>query len=412
MLRIIQKEFLVEGVLTDVTTAKLSDPTGTFGVKRNDTSAVVVVDGTNMTHSATGVYEYSFEDVQNVSYTAYVEFVYLGSTFHFEVDIPARAQTGAMVASYSSLLEIIGKKKFGIRTGFSSDQVEDIEDCMKQGILGVYAAHDWSFFKPVKRLSTTAPYITGTVTIVDGVVTLAGGTWPSWAADGVFKTSNNYYSIASRDSNSQLTLDDTSVDAAALTTYELARPEIPLDDNFEAIANDSDLTYYPSQGGMYQPVQQRHDQIIRKMQQNNPYYCRPRYYSVRTAEFEPTVGSRKRLAFYPTPDASYILRVPMILRPTMIDETNQYPVGGETLSLLYIEACLAAAERLLDDTEGIHTKRYWELLPLAIKADQEKSSPTSLGPDCPKGEYSGVYSDSDYYRAARIGDVSLDGEVL
>lgn len=412
--RIIQKTWAVDGTLTDVTTAKLSDPTGTFGVKRNDTSAVVVADGTNMTHSATGIYEYSFEDVVNISYTAYVEFVYDGSTYHFEVDLPARADTGVMVCSYSSLLERIGHYLFGIRSSYSSDQTEDIEECMKDGLRDVYAAHDWSFFKPVKNLLTTAPYSTGTVTIVAGVVTLASGTWPSWAATGVLKRSNNYYSVASRDSNSQITLNDTSVTAAAGSSYELARPEIPLDDDFEAIANDGLIDFFDTTSQLYSPIMPKHDQWIRVRQQRDPYYDRPCYYSIRTVEFEPTVGSRKRLVFYPTPDAAYTLRVPMILRPTMIDVTNQYPVGGETLAQVITEACLAAAERNFDERDGKHTMRFQELLPLAIRADQEKSTPTSLGPDCPRdGYYYGMYDyTSDYARAARIGDVTLDGDIL
>lgn len=412
--RLIQKTWRVEGVLTNVTTAKLSDPTGTYGIKRNDTDAVVVADGTNMTLSSTGVYEYSFTDVQNVSYTAYVEFVYDGSTYHFEVDLPARADTGVMVASYSSLLEIVGKKMFGIRSGFSSDQTEDIEDCIKFGLRNVYAAHEWSFFRPIKDISTTAPYATGTITIASGVVTLSGGTWPSTAADGILKSGDNYYSVASRTSNSQIVLDDTSVTDSTAGSYQLAFPEVALDDDFEAVANDSDLTYYPGQNERYPPVRQRHDQWIRKAHQMNPYYDRPLYYSVRTVEFDPTVGSRKRLAFAPIPDAAYLLRVPMILRPTMIDEVNQYPVGGETLSQLITEACLAEAERLLDNREDIHTKRFMEMLPLAIAADQERSTPTSLGPDCPRGEgyYSGVYESEYWARSARIGDLTYDGDTL
>jgi hypothetical protein len=151
----------------------------------------------------------------------------------------------------------------------------------------------------------------------------------------------------------------------------------------------------------------RHDVAIRTWQQDDPYFDRPIYYSVRTVEFDPTVGSRKVLAFYPAPDAAYILRVPMILRPTMIDSDNQYPVGGETLAAVITASCLAAAEHNLDDGEGIHNKRFLELLPLAIRADQEKSSPTSLGPDAPRN---GSRCVSNYnLRAARMGAVSLDG---
>jgi hypothetical protein len=322
------------------------------------------------------------------------------------------AAPAAMTVSYATLLERIGHQVFGIRSSYSVDETADIEDCMEDGLRDVYAAHDWSFFKPIKDITTTAPYTTGTVTIVSGVVTLAVGTFPSWAADGLLKVSDSYYSIASRDGDTQVTLDDTSVAVAAGTSYELGRPEIPLDAAFEAVSGDSDLTYYPDQNELYPAVRQRHDQAIRAWQQNDPYYDRPIYYSVRTVEFVATTGSRKRLAFYPTPDAAYVLRVPMILRPTMIDSTNLYPVGGETLAQVITEACLAAAERNLDDREQVHTKRFMELLPLAIRADQEKSSPTSLGPDMPRGERRMDVYDPDYLRASRIGTLTLDGTDL
>ena len=316
----------------------------------------------------------------------------------------------AMTVSYTNLLARVGRFLFGQRSGYSDSETSDIEDCIQDGLRTVYAAHDWSFFKPVKDITTTAPYTTGTITVVNGVVTLATGTFPSWAADGLLKADNGYYSVATRDGDSQVTLDDTTLDADAGTTYELARPEIPLDASFEAIAGDSDLTYYPDQNELYPPVRMRHDSAIRTWQQDDPYFDRPIYYSVRTVEFDSTVGSRKVLAFYPAPDAAYILRVPMILRPTMIDADNPYPVGGETLAVVITEACLAAAEHNLDDAEAVHNKRFVELLPLAIRADQEKSSPTSLGPDAPR---TGNFSTSNYWlRSARIGAVSLDGTTL
>lgn len=410
--RLIVKTWRVEGVLTDVTSAKLSDPTGTFGVRRNDTLAVIVPDGTNMLHGSTGVYEYSFEDVQDVAYTAYVEFVYLGSTFHFEVDLAARAETGLMVASYSSLLDRVGHYLFGIRTGFTADQTDDIEDCIRDGLHDVYMAHSWSFFRPTREITTTAPYATGTVTVAAGVVTLVGGTWPTWAAQGVLKIVNDYYDVDTRNSNTQLTLEDTSVAVTPAKAFELGRPEYDLPTGFEAISPDSDLHYQPGQSDFFPPIRQRHDSVIRRIQQDDPFYDRPILYSVRTVEFEPTVGSRKRLALYPTPDATYVLRVPMILRPTMIDETNQYPVGGETLSQVILEACLAAAERNFDEEAKLHTERFRQLLPLAIQADLEKSQPTSLGPDMPRGARgTGAFS-YDQWRSSRIGAVTLDGDTL
>jgi hypothetical protein len=409
--RNITQQFKVGGVLTNVTSAKLSDPTGTFGIKRNDTGATVVADGTNMTQTLTGTYQYTLAAELNVSYTAYIEFVYDGDTIYIEFDLPAVSDDYGMVASFSTLVSRIGKFLYGIRSGFDAEQSNEITDCIQDGLHDVYTAHNWSFFRPVEDISTTAPYATGTVTIAAGVVTLVGGTWPSWAANGILKVGDNYYSISLRNSGTSLTLDDTSVTVASAASFELARPEIELPTGFEAIANDSDLTYYPGQNDCYPPVRQRHDKGIRTLQQGNPYFDRPTLYSVRTVEFDPTVGSRKRLALYPSPDAAYVLRVPMILRPTMIDATNQYPVGGETLAQVILEACLAGAERNFDEQGKMHRERFLELLPLAIAADLEKSSPTSLGPD--RGDRRpSAYSSYDYWRSSRIGAVSLDGDTL
>lgn len=412
--RVVRKTFKVDGVLTNVTTAKLSDPTSTYGVKRNDTDAVVVADGQDMTNVSTGVYEYSFEDVVDVAYTAYVEFVYDGATYYFEVDFAARSEESVMAFGYSTLLERVGHYLFGIRDGFSADQTDDIEDCIKDGLNRVYSAHDWSFFRPIKDVTTTAPYSTGTVTVASGVVTLSGGTFPAWAASGLFQVDSSYYSVASRDSDTQITLDSTSVTVATASSYQLGRPEIPMDAAFDAVANDSDLTYYPTADAWYPPVCQRHDQTIRKLEQGNPELDRPMFYSVRTVEFDPTVGSRKVLAMYPTPDAEYALRVPMILRPTMIDAVNQYPVGGEVLSQVILEACLASAEHNFEEREHIHEKRFMEMIVFAIRMDQERSSPTSLGPDAPSGEHGkfGVFDYNYRLREQRIGRLTYGGEQL
>jgi len=79
----ITKKFWVDDVLTNMTSVKLSSFDETYGVKRNDTDAVVVADGTDMTNSATGIYTYEFDDPANdLTYTYVVEYVYAGETYH------------------------------------------------------------------------------------------------------------------------------------------------------------------------------------------------------------------------------------------------------------------------------------------------------------------------------------------
>ena len=80
----------------------------------------------------------------------------------------------AMDVSYTGLTERVGHFLFGLRTGLSSDQTDDVDQCIKDGLHDVYSAHSWSFFRPIAEVVTTAPYTTGTITIVAGVVTLAG----------------------------------------------------------------------------------------------------------------------------------------------------------------------------------------------------------------------------------------------
>lgn len=75
----------IGGVLTNVASAVLSDPTGTYGIKRNDTGAVVVADGTALTNTAVGVYQHTFADpVFDLEYTSWLEFVRAGATVRAE----------------------------------------------------------------------------------------------------------------------------------------------------------------------------------------------------------------------------------------------------------------------------------------------------------------------------------------
>jgi len=78
----ITKTIRIDGVLTDPTSVKLSDADEAYGVKRNDTGAAVVADGTAMTNLSTGVYSYTFTDpADDLTYTYSLEVVYSGETY-------------------------------------------------------------------------------------------------------------------------------------------------------------------------------------------------------------------------------------------------------------------------------------------------------------------------------------------
>lgn len=99
----------------------------------------------------------------------------------------------------------------------------------------------------------------------------------------------------------------------------------------------------------------------------------------------------------------------MFLRPVLLDEVNLYAIGGEVLSQVILEACLASAEHNYEEREATHEKRFQELIGLAIRDDQERSSPTSLGPDGSRYGRLGLHDESYRMREQRIGSVSING---
>jgi len=97
---IITKTFKVDGTPTDCTSMLLSDPTGTYGVRRQDTQEVVVADGTAMTKIATGVYSHTFDDpAYNLIYEYWIEALYNGATYRVEGTVVGSTTPAADVSS-------------------------------------------------------------------------------------------------------------------------------------------------------------------------------------------------------------------------------------------------------------------------------------------------------------------------
>lgn len=75
--REIRKRFEPGGVLADPFSVKLSDPNGLFGVRRTDTGAVVVSDGTALVRQSTGIWAYQVtEPAPGLTYEYWVEVVW------------------------------------------------------------------------------------------------------------------------------------------------------------------------------------------------------------------------------------------------------------------------------------------------------------------------------------------------
>lgn len=100
----------VDGVLTNATTVKLSDPTGTFGVRRQDTQEAIVAEGVDFTHDSTGLYSYALTNlVAGVVYEYWIKRVYAGVTNRTERTFAASPKLEGYYASLSDLYAIAGE---------------------------------------------------------------------------------------------------------------------------------------------------------------------------------------------------------------------------------------------------------------------------------------------------------------
>lgn len=99
----------------------------------------------------------------------------------------------------------------------------------------------------------------------------------------------------------------------------------------------------------------------------------PEYGAIRAAQ--PAEGDRMRYeaVFYPIPDAAYTLAYRYSINPPELGELNQYHLGGTAHSECVLEACLAAAEKVLrpEQGPGVHAAMFQQLLQASAKIDSE-----------------------------------------
>lgn len=304
-----------------------------------------------------------------------------------------------LAITYSDLLRELGRDiGWGRNPGrWKEDDKLDAEDCVKSGLRAFYVAngeHRWSFLDPLQTFSAVEPYSTGTVTIVAGVVTLVGGTFPSWVAGptATFPSTTAYgelringvaYRIASTTSTTVITLADTTVAAAALSTYDLVQQIYDLPADFGGMIGD--ITYRAGTTNFRTTIRQRSDIEVRRLYSDalgSP--GQPSYYAIRPKTYAggALAGQRWELLFDCPTDAAYGFEYRYTIEPNAIDVSNEYPYGGAKHSETIKEAVLAAGELMLkDDAQGPHRQRFLELLKASIEKDRAEFTPDSLGVD-------------------------------
>jgi hypothetical protein len=303
----------------------------------------------------------------------------------------ASAEASVLTVTYSILRREVGRflgygRDPTAWTG-GSDEAVDVEDILRSGVRRVLTppplpgekkAHEWSFLRPVATFATTTPYETGTVTIASGVVTLAGGTWPTWATQGMLTVAGATYAVASRTDGTTIALVDTSVSAAAGTDYSLGRAFYDLPTDFADI--DGPLTYAAGQSILRTRVDRISAHQLLELTASVVTPGCPRLFAIRPKAIDMSEATTYEMLLSPTPDAVYTLYYNYrVAIPALDGSTNTTPPGGDSHGELYLEACLAAAEQKLHDAQGLHSARFMECLIASVSHDREVSCPETLG---------------------------------
>ncbi len=294
---------------------------------------------------------------------------------------------------------------------WSTDQKTDGFDVLKEALLQVYFPQpvgndnvpwEWSFLKIKHFLQLYGAYATGTITSVangaGSIVTLADGTWPTWAADGEIWISNVRYTVASRTSGSVIRLDDTAVTAAAGTSYSLRKTEYAMPDDYGSMFSEG-FTYRRGQTNkgsitlLREPAMRRLDQQDR----NGPAI----HAAIMPATPNDDVESTRWYAtFWPTPDADAVVDYVYQAAPPTISSlgtvTNIFAYGGPAHALTIRASVEDRAYQKFHRSMEKHDA-FLEQLYRSVRLDQRRNGSFTLGRGARSLAPSGPYYEEALY---------------
>ena len=295
-------------------------------------------------------------------------------------------------------------------TAWDATTLADVNRVIRSGRRRFFGAHNWAFLEQHIQVLTAAPYATGTITVASGVVTLAGGTFPTNAAFSVLTTGDStydgLYEVSTRDSGTQVTLHDTNVTIGSATTFSLYQYRYALPSNF---------------GGWLDPVVRENNNnmsvelneyatlpewIVRGIgNRTNLRTGDPELFAITQIADEETGIPAYYLDVYPLPDAVYVLKSRMQVVPgdSLAESTA---VTHMVFTEVMIESILASAEVFLG-APGVHMQRFQELLPEAIRKDRQMRGTRTVRPRASNSPY----TQPKNYELI-VGTVTLDNDAV
>lgn len=332
----------------------------------------------------------------------------------------------SLALSYDELARSIGREIDASRDSADWDavQTQDIQDIIADGLRQVYwppvlpgdsTPHEWSFLKPKQGELTLHPaYSTGTVSISLGVVTLTGGAFPSWAAEGEMWINGGKYDVVTRDSDTQVTLSDLTLNVSAGASYTLTQLYYALPADFGGMVQGQEFSFRRDQQQYQWPphpklvseaMVDRHDQWPHRT--GSPELC------CLLPKTTTSTDTRWEVRFYPLPDKEYDLVYRYQINPPLLNGTSYvHHYGGPSVSQAVLASCLDKAMRFLYSSDEYY-QRFLSVLTAAVQRDRNVYRHESLGFGSYSdgyGRHEGALDLRDYRRAyTTLGNINIGG---
>lgn len=221
----------------------------------------------------------------------------------------------------------------------------------------VASKHNWPHYASQGVLNTDAPYETGLITYVAStrLITLAGGTWPTWAEYGTIFIGGKYARVTDRVSGTVIEIEQTNLtdDIATGTDYRLYRNEYPLSDLVHKIS-------YLAEDSNQWTVAYQHPMEFATYRMGSVESNMPTRFTIRE---DRNVLGGKAIVLWPCPSAALTYRYPYYRKPRAVTVWEKSDGKVEVVAAsnavtgtqtLFDQACVGALIRI-SNTSAVPT---------------------------------------------------------
>lgn len=200
-----------------------------------------------------------------------------------------------------------------------------------EALRALQTAHSWAMYNGTRHIHTVAPYATGTIYYdhtggaSERLVTLSGGTFPSWAAFGKILIAGVAYPVESYVDSTHVVLDpnvNPGADVASSTAYTLYRDEYPLPVGFKTLGQLWNVTEDEELDVVFADQATR-DSVSDPAEPGDPEYA----YVTGDSDYINNMS----LVFLPPPDSELVFRYDFQRSPRQL-VTEKYSTGTVTVA--------------------------------------------------------------------------------